>query len=248
MISLKSAGELAKMRAAGRIVAQVLKCLGAALENGISTNELDKLAKDLIEKSGAKAAFFGYKGYPKNICISINEAGVHGIPSKRRVRNGDIVSVDVGVEVDGYFADGAATFGVGNIPPHAKKLMQVTREALRLGIEKALTDNRLSDISFAIQRHVEGEGFSVVKAFVGHGIGSSIHEDPPIPNYGPPNQGVKLKPGMTLAIEPMVNCGTSDVRILDDGWTAITADKSLSAHFEHTIAITENEPEILTKW
>lgn len=248
MIGLKSDREIGLMAKAGEIVGKVFERLEADIKPGIKTKELDIIAGDLIRSSGGSPAFLGYKGFPKNICVSINEVVVHGIPGEVRLEEGDIVSLDIGVEFEGYYADGAATFSVGKISEEAMQLINITERSLYLGIDKARPNNRLSDISHAIQSFVEENGFSVVRAFVGHGIGSTMHEEPEIPNFGPPNRGARLEPGMTLAIEPMVNQGTYDVEILEDGWTAVTADRKPSAHFEHTVVITEDEPRILTLW
>ncbi|MBI3593299.1 MAG: type I methionyl aminopeptidase, partial [Nitrospirae bacterium] len=218
------------------------------IKAGISTADIEDYVEERIRKSKAVPAFKGYRGYPASTCTSINEQVVHGIPSRTvRLKNGDIISIDLGVVLDGFYGDGAITVPVGDVGAEALKLTKVTEEALYKGIKYAVAGNRVSDISAAIQQHVEGHGFSVVRAFVGHGIGRSLHEDPQVPNFGTPGQGPRLKEGMTLAIEPMVNAGDADVRILDDGWTAITADGQLSAHFEHTVAITRNGPKILTK-
>lgn len=248
MIDLKSAREIALMANAGEIIGKVFERLEPQINPGVKTKELDSIAIGLIRALGGESAFKGYKGFPGNICTSINEVVVHGIPQERQLKEGDIISLDIGVKLEGYYADAAATFGVGKISEQAKRLIDVTECSLYLGIEKARPGNRLSDITHEIQGFVEQNGFSVVRAFVGHGIGSSMHEDPEIPNFGPPNRGVRLEPGMTFAIEPMVNQGTYDVEILDDGWTAVTGDRRLSAHFEHTVLITENEPRILTLW
>jgi len=248
----KSAAEIEKMRAAGRIVGRILREVAAAARPGVSTGELDELAESLIEKYGAKPAFKGYSQggkvpFPGVICISVNEEIVHGIPSRKRVlREGDVCSMDFGVVVDGWYGDSAITIPVGKVTDEAARLIEVTRKALEVGIAAAVPGNRVYDIGAAIQAHVEAEGFSVVRDFVGHGIGRRLHEDPQVPNYGPGGQGLRLKPGMVLAIEPMVNEGTWEVEELDDGWTAVTADRKLSAHFEHTIAITEDGPRILT--
>ena len=235
------------MRQAGRIVAGVLQEMEKVIRPGVTTGELDRIAEATIRRLGGEPAFKGYRNFPASICTSVNEEVVHGIPGKRVLREGDIIGVDVGAKVNGYFGDGARTFGVGRISPTAERLMEVTREALLRGIAQALAGSRLSNISHAIQGFVEANGFSVVRDFVGHGIGSSIHQDPPVPNFGSPNHGVELKNGMALAIEPMVNEGTFDVRILPDGWTVVTTDQKLSCHFEHTIVIGDDQPEILTE-
>ncbi len=247
MIILRSDEEIAAIRKAGRILAATLEKVKRQTRVGVQTKELDAIARDEILRRNGYPAFKGYKGFPGNICTSINEVVVHGIPSDRRLRDGDIISIDIGVRFKDYFADAALTLGIGNITPVAKKLIAVTEKALYIGIANALPGKRLSDISSKIQEHVESNGFSVVRAFVGHGIGSKIHEEPEIPNFGRPDTGPKLEPGMILAVEPMVNAGTFEVEILDDGWTAVTKDRRLSAHFEHTIAVTKGSPEILTE-
>ena len=247
MIELKSAREIETMRQAGRIVAGVLRELAAALRPGITTADLDRLAERLIREAGAEPAFKGYQGYPASICASINDEVVHGIPSPHRVlRDGDLVSLDVGARYRGYYGDSAATFAVGHVPAEARRLLEVTREALYAGIAAARPGNRLGDIGHAVQRYVEAAGFSVVRDYAGHGIGRAMHEDPQVPNYGQPGTGLRLRPGLVLAIEPMVNAGGHAVRTEADGWTVRTVDGSLSAHFEHTVLITEGEPEILT--
>ncbi|MGB9823305.1 type I methionyl aminopeptidase [Thermodesulfovibrio sp.] len=248
MIILKSPEEIKKMRQSCRIVAKVLEELKIYIKEGLTTKQIEQFIENLIIKMGGIPAFKGYRGYPASACISINEQVVHGIPSEKVfVKEGDIVSVDVGVLYESFYGDAAYTYPVGKISDEAQRLLKVTEEALYKGIAEARVGNRIGDISSAIQRHVESNGFSVVRAFVGHGIGRSLHEEPQIPNFGTKGVGPKLKKGMTLAIEPMVNAGTYGVKILSDGWTAVTEDGSLSAHFEHTIAVTDNEPEILTK-
>ncbi|MDA8078589.1 MAG: type I methionyl aminopeptidase [Nitrospiraceae bacterium] len=247
MIVLKSPEEINKMARAGRIVAEILESLKGMIRMGVTTKELDDYADSRIKALGGIPAFKGYRGYPASICASINEQVVHGIPSQRRLKDGDIISIDLGVYFDGFYGDGAVTLPVGPIAKEDADLIRVTEEALYRGIDMAIEGNRLFDISGAIQRHVEDHGFSVVRLFVGHGIGRELHEEPQVPNYGTPGQGPRLKEGMTLAIEPMVNAGTPEVRILDDGWTAVTADSRKSAHFEHTVVITASGPEILTK-
>jgi methionyl aminopeptidase len=243
----KSDAEIEKMRASSRLVAGTLERLVQAIRPGIKTLELDRIAEDYVTAQGAEAAFKGYRGFPASVCVSINEEVVHGIPSShRRLKEGDIVSLDFGALLDGYYGDAALTVPVGEVSEEVSRLLRVTQESLYLGIEQARPGARLGDISHAIQNHAEEAGYSVVRAFVGHGIGSSLHEAPQVPNFGPPGQGPDLLPGMVLAIEPMVNIGTHDVRVLDDQWTVVTADRSLSAHFEHTIAITKNGTEILT--
>jgi len=247
MIVLKSAREIALVRAGGRILAEAMAMLRDLVKPGVSTQEIDREVEALIARRGARPAFKGYRGFPATVCTSINEEVVHGIPSpSRRLREGDIIGLDLGVIVDGYYADAAFTLAVGEVPPEVRCLIEVTRESLDLGIAQARPGNRLGDISHAIQRYVEGHGFSVVRAFVGHGIGRELHEDPQIPNFGEPGRGPLLKPGMVLAIEPMVTMGRPEVRILEDRWTAVTQDGSLSAHFEHTIALTATGPVILT--
>ena len=246
MIVLKSPQEIAKMARAGRIVAEVFEELQEWIRPGVTTKELDRRAEEAILRRGALPAFKGYRGFPATLCVSVNHEVVHGIPSSRRLEEGDIVGIDMGVYLDGYYGDAAKSFPVGEVSPEARRLLQVTEEALYLGIRQARAGKRLSDISHAIQTHVEQAGFSVVRDFVGHGIGRELHEDPQVPNFGPPGRGPRLRPGMVLAIEPMVNMGGARTRILEDRWTAVTEDGSLSAHFEHTVAITENGPVILT--
>ena len=247
MIILKSHDEIERMADAGRIVAEVLEELRSIVAPDVTTLELDKFAESYIKSKGASPAFKGYRGFPASICTSVNEQVVHGIPSSERLSEGDIVSLDTGVYCNGFYGDAALTLAVGEVSKNIKQLLSVTEKSLYLGIEKAVAGNRLFDISSAIQNQAESEGFSVVRSFVGHGIGRELHEDPQIPNLGRQGEGPMLKEGMTLAIEPMVNAGTWDVEILDDGWTAVTKDKSLSAHFEHTVVITSNGPVILTK-
>jgi len=246
MIIRKSKDEIATMRQAGRIVAQTLKLIENEIRPGIETIELDRIAEDFIKKSGARPAFKGYKGFPASICASPNEVVVHGIPGKKRLNEGDIISIDVGVEYNGYYGDAAATFPVGKISAEAGRLIDVTRLALEKGIEKVVDGNYLYDISHAIQSLVESEGYSVVKEFVGHGIGREMHEEPQIPNFGLPGRGPKIGTGMIFAIEPMVNIGGYKVDVLPDKWTVVTADRTLSAHFEHTVAVTGDGPEVLT--
>ena len=247
MIILKSHDEIERMAVAGRIVAEVLEEIRSIVAPDVTTLDLDKFAESYIKSKGATPAFKGYRGFPASVCTSVNEQVVHGIPSSERLREGDIISLDIGVYYNGFYGDAALTLTVGKVSNVAKKLLSVTEKSLYLGIEKAVAGNRLFDISSAIQNHAESEGFAVVRSFVGHGIGRELHEDPQLPNYGRQGEGPMLKEGMTLAIEPMVNAGTWDVEILDDGWTAVTKDKNLSAHFEHTVAITSNGPVILTK-
>ncbi len=239
--------QIKRIRAASGILGQVLKELRGRIEPGISTYEIDKTAENLILKAGVRPAFKGYRGFPACICASVNEQVVHGIPDKKTIlREGDIVGVDIGVEGGGYFADAAVTVPVGRVAPETARLVAVTGRALELGIAKALAGGRLHDISSAIQTCAEEAGFSVVRNFVGHGIGSNLHEDPQIPNFGRPGTGPKLQAGMVLALEPMVNAGSWEVKLEKDQWTATTADGRLSAHFEHTVLVTSGEPEILT--
>lgn len=247
MIVLKTGRELKIMREACRISAGALNLIGKAVEPGVTTAELDRLAEEYILKQGAVPSFKNYQGYPATACISINNEVIHGIPSaKRKLKSGDIVSVDLGAKYEGYHGDNAATFACGDVSEEAKRLMRVTRESLYKGIAAARAGGRLGDISYAVQSYVEAAGYSVVRQFVGHGIGTSLHEAPEVPNFGTPERGIRLLPGMTIAIEPMVNQGVSDVKILPDGWTVLTKDGSLSAHFEHTVAITEDGPQIMT--
>ncbi|MGO9378332.1 MAG: type I methionyl aminopeptidase [Dissulfurispiraceae bacterium] len=248
MIIVKSQTEIRKIAEACRIVAEVLQGLKSHITEGMSTGDIESFVDDGILKRGAAAAFRGYRGYPSSVCVSVNDQVIHGIPSRAmKLKSGDIVGVDIGTVLDGFYGDAAVTIPVGKIRAENAQLLKVTEEALLLGIEKAIVGNRIGDISSAVQGHVEKHGYSVVRAFVGHGIGRSLHEEPQVPNYGRAGQGPRLREGMTLAIEPMVNAGSSEVRILDDGWTAVTTDGSWSAHFEHTIAITKQGPKILTK-
>jgi methionyl aminopeptidase len=251
MISLKTLEEIELIRESGRIVADVLKLVGARIQPGIDTLELDRVAEDFIRSMGGEPAFKGYGWdkknlFPATLCTSIDEEVVHGIPSKRLLKNGDLLSVDVGVKKDGFYGDGAWSFAVGEISSEKMKLMRVTEESLSIGIENAIIDKRIHDVSFSIQQHVEGNGFSVVRDLVGHGIGRELHEEPSVPNFGEKGTGPILKNGMTLAIEPMVNAGTWRVKVGSDGWTVLTADGKPSAHFEHTIAIINGKAEILT--
>jgi methionyl aminopeptidase len=246
-ISLKSPRELEAMREAARVVALTIAELRAAIRPGMLTQELGRLAAQCFKRYGARSGTLGYYGFPGQLCVSVNEEVVHGIPGKRRIEEGDIVKLDVVAVKNGYYGDAAVTVPVGKVSPEVERLLRVTEEATLLGIEQARPGNRLGDISHAIQRHVEKHGFNVVRDFVGHGIGRAMHEPPQVPNFGPPGRGLLLVPGMVLAIEPQVNLGTAAVRILDDGWTAVTQDGKWSAHFEHTVAITENGPEILTR-
>lgn len=246
MIELKSERELAIMRRVGSIVAEVLLELQEIIRPKVKTIELDRLAERLIKERGGKPAFKGYKGFPANICTSVNEVIVHGIPGDRILDDGDIVSVDIGVEFEGYFADAAYTYAVGTIDEESKRLIDVTKGALEKSIENAYVGKRISAISCAIQKFVESNGFNVIRAFVGHGIGSKLHEPPEVPNFGEPNTGACLENGMVLAVEPMVSAGRYEAEILKDGWTAVTVDRSRIAHFEHTIAIRDVGPEVLT--
>jgi methionyl aminopeptidase len=246
MIIIKTPDEIDRMRASGRVAAQVRDELAQRIAPGITTGELDAYANELIGKLGAKSAFYGYRGYPGNICTSVNDEVVHGIPGPRRINLGDVVSIDVGVFFEGYVGDTALTVLVGVTDPEVIRLIQVAEQALAAGIAKAVPGGRLSDVSHAIERTAVEAGFSVVREFVGHGIGRSMHEDPQIPNFGPPGRGPRLKPGMTLAIEPMVNLGRADVEVMPDGWTVLTKDRKPSAHVEHTVAIGPEGPEILT--
>ncbi len=247
MIVLKTNRELSLMREACRISAGALRVAGEAVQPGVTTEEIDRIAYEYIIKQGAKPNFLNYNGYPATACISINDEVIHGIPSKKRViKEGDIVSIDLGAVLDGYNGDNAATFAAGRISPEAERLINTTRESLYKGIEAAVAGGRIGDISSAVQTYCEERGFSVVRDFVGHGIGTKLHEDPSVPNYGTPGRGVRLLPGMTLAIEPMINAGGYEVRQLSDGWTIKTKDGKLSAHFEHTVAITADGPKILT--
>lgn len=248
MIVLKTGRELKVMREACRISAEALKLAGSAVEPGVTTAELDKIAEKYILSQGAVPNFKNYNGYPATACISINNEVIHGIPSKKRViRSGDIVSIDLGAKFEGYHGDNAATFACGDISDEAKRLMDTTRESLYEGIAAAVSGGRLGDIGAAIQQYVEARGYSVVRQFVGHGIGTQLHESPEVPNFGTHGRGIRLMPGMTLAIEPMINAGHYDVKVMPDGWTVLTKDGSLSAHFEHTIVITPDGPQIMTK-
>jgi methionyl aminopeptidase len=247
VIICRSASELQRMREAGRLVGDVLAELAAIVAPGVTTADLDAVAEKRIARAGAVAAFKGYHGYPATICASINEEVIHGIPSGRRLLNdGDIVSIDVGASLNGYYGDSAITLPVGQVSEEAATLLRVTEEALYKAIERVRPGNRISDIGHAVQKHVEAYGFSVVREFVGHGIGQRMHEEPQVPNYGDPGRGPRLAEGMVLAIEPMVNAGKPAVKVLGDGWTAVTRDSSLSAHFEHTVAVTADGPWILT--
>jgi methionyl aminopeptidase len=246
MIDIKSQEEVEKIREAGRLVADALVALGRFIEPGVTTNDMDRFVEEYLEKNGVVSAFKGYRGFPANICVSINEEVVHGLPSGRKLMEGDIVSIDLGSVKDGFYGDAARTFPVGEVSENARNLMEVTRESLARGIAMARKGNRLYDISSAIQTHVESNGFSVVRDYVGHGIGRSLHEEPQVPNFGLAGTGVRLKPGMVLAVEPMVNEGSWEVKVDRDHWTVKTRDGHLSAHFEDIVAVTENGPDILT--
>lgn len=246
MIVLKTGRELKIMKEACRISAGALQVIGKAIEPGVTTAELDRMAEAYILKEGGTPNFKNYQGYPATACISINNEVIHGIPGSRKILAGDIVSVDLGAKFNGYHGDNAATFACGDVSAEAKRLMDATRESLYEGIQAACAGNRIGDIGNAVQRYVESRGFSVVRQFVGHGIGTQLHEAPEVPNFGNPGRGVRLLPGMTLAIEPMVNFGDPEVKVLSDGWTVITKDGSLSAHYEHTIVVTPDGPQIMT--
>ena len=247
MIVCKSPAELERMRAANALVADVLAELAGMVAPGMTTKDLDAAAEKLVRDGGAEPAFKGYRGYPCTLCASVNEQVVHGIPSNRALGEGDIISLDMGVKLNGFYGDSAVTVPVGRVSDEAAALLRVTRESLEKGITQVRLGGRISDIGHAIQLHVEAHGFSVVREFVGHGIGAALHEDPQIANYGEPGRGPRLAEGMTLAIEPMVNVGRPAVKVLADGWTAVTKDGSLSAHFEHTVAVTKTGPLVLTR-
>lgn len=246
MIVLRSPEEIEKLRASNRVVALVMKKLKKAVRPGVTTLELDEMAETLVREMGATPAFKGYKGYQHTICASVNEQVVHGIPSDRKLQEGDIITIDIGAKLDGYYGDHAATIAVGEVSEDAKRILKCCEEALWRGIEKARAGNRLFDISHAIQTHAEAAGFGVVRDYVGHGIGTHLHEEPQVPNFGKPGTGPELKAGMVLAIEPMLNMGSEVVKVLDDSWTVVTADGKLSTHFEHSLAITDNGPDILS--
>jgi methionyl aminopeptidase len=247
VIELKSPAQIAHMREAGRILAEAFRMCRDLVKPGVSTLEIDREVEALIRGRKAKPAFKGYRGFPATICASINEEVVHGIPaSKRRLREGDIIGLDLGAIVEGYYADAAVTLPVGDVPDAVRHLLEVTRESLELGIAECRPGRRVGDVSAAVQRHAEAAGFGVVRAFVGHGIGRALHEDPQVPNFGEPGRGPLLRSGMVLALEPMVTMGHWEVRVLADRWTAVTADGSLAAHFEHTVAVTEHGPDVLT--
>lgn len=247
MIICKSPAEIEKLRRSGRLVRELLGEVRERVRPGVATIELERYVEKRLAQVGARAAFKGYRGYPRCLCTSVNDEIIHGIPSERRLKEGDIVGLDMGVVVEGYYGDSALTVPIGKTPPLAEKLLRVSEEALELAIEKARLGNRLGDISAAIQQHVEKNGFSVVREFVGHGIGRSLHEEPQIPNYGKPGRGPALKEGMVLAIETMVNSGGEACRVKEDHWTAVTSDGGLSAHFEHMVAVTRNGPDVLTR-
>lgn len=246
-IILKSKDEIEKLRKSNIIVAEILEKIEGIVRPGITTIDMEKICESELKRRKAKSAFKNYRGYPYNLCVSVNDEVVHGMPSKRILKDGDIVSLDFGALYDGFYGDAAVTVPVGNISNKATKLIETTRTALERAIDVTRTGNRLQDISAAVQSTAEDVGFSVVRAFVGHGIGRNLHESPQVPNFGMPGKGLRLKVGMVLAIEPMVNAGGSDVRIMDDGWTAVTKDGSLSAHFEHSVAITNNGPYVLSR-
>ena len=246
MIQYKTAKQIEQMRVSCRAARAALEELSTAVKPGVTTGEIDALAGELIAKTGGKSAFLGYHGFPGQICISVNEEIVHGIGGPRQIRFGDLVKIDMGILLNGWIGDTATTIAVGDISETDAKLLEVTQESLRLGIEAARPGNRIGDIGHTIQSYVESFNFGVVREFVGHGLGRKLHEDPQVPNYGRPRTGVKLKPGMVIAIEPMVTVGSANIQVLDDNWTVITRDKSRSAHFEHTIAITPAGAEILT--
>lgn len=247
MITIKSSRDLKLMQEACIISARALQIGGKAVEPGVTTGEIDRVIRKYIESQGATPSFLNYGGFPASACISVNETVIHGIPGKRVIKAGDIISIDVGAHINGYHGDNAATFAAGDVSEEARALMQATEEGMYEGIRAAVAGNRVGDIGAAVQRYVEVRGYSVVRQFVGHGVGTNLHEDPSVPNYGTPGRGPRLLPGMTIAIEPMVNAGTHEVKILGDGWTTVTKDGRLSAHFENTIAITPDGPVILTR-
>jgi len=246
MIIIKSPAEIEIMREAGRVVGRVLEAVSRAVKPGVSTASLDKQAEEMARQLGAVPAFKGYRGYPYSLCCSVNEQVVHGFPGPAPLKEGDILSMDFGVILDGFYGDAATTVAVGATSKEAQALLTATKTSLEAGIAKCRLGNHLGDVSSAVQKVVEGAGFSVVRQFVGHGIGRGLHEEPQVPNFGQPDRGVRLKAGMVLAIEPMVNAGGFEVRILEDGWTAVTVDGKLSAHFEHTVAVTADGPRILS--
>lgn len=247
MITVKSKRELSLMRKAGVVVAAAHELMRESVKPGVTTMELDSIAENYIIKQGASPAFKGLYGFPASICVSINEEVVHGIPGPRALQEGDIISIDIGAQIDGFYGDAAKTYAVGKVNDKTLHLLKITEESLYKGIEMACVDNRLSDISYAVQTHAESNGFSVVRDYVGHGIGKKMHEEPQVPNFGSPGRGPRLVSGTTLAIEPMINMGTYEVKTLEDAWTVVTVDSKPSAHFEHTVAVTEKGPEIITK-
>jgi len=247
MIELKTASQIEKMRVAGRLTRQALELAGSMIKPGVTTGEIDKAVHDFIIANGGTPSFLGYSGYPASVCLSVNEEVIHGIPGKRVLREGDIVSVDVGAIVDGWHGDNAATFPCGKVSEDAQKLMDVTRECLEIAISMVKPGVRLGDIGYAIQSHAESHGYGVVREFIGHGIGTEMHQGPDVPNYGKPGRGIRLEKGMTIAIEPMINLKGAKVLMLNDGWTVVTGSGSVSAHFENTIAVTEDGAEVLTK-
>ena len=246
MICIKPEKDLEQLRISGKILACILKKLEGFIKPGVSTGQINQLAEELVRKESAQPAFKGYKGFPASVCTSINEEIVHGIPGERELKEGDIIGLDLGITYQGYFSDAASTIAIGRVSHSIQKLIEVTKNALFIGIKQAIPQNKLSDISHSIQDYVEKNGFSVIREFVGHGIGYKLHEEPEIPNFGRPHQGPVLKSGMVFAIEPMVSMGTWEAEILENGWTAVTKDRLPSAHFEHTVAITEGGPQILT--
>lgn len=247
MIELKTASQIEKMRIAGRLSRQALDLAGSLIAPGVTTAEIDKAVREFIIANGGQPSFLGYAGYPASVCLSVNEEVIHGIPGSRRLRDGDIVSVDVGAVVNGWHGDNAATFGVGNVAPEAQKLMQITKQCLDTAVAMVKPGVRLGDIGYAIQSLAEANGYGVVREFIGHGIGSELHQGPDVPNYGRPGRGIRLEKGMTIAIEPMINLKGHEVRMLSDGWTVVTRSGSVSAHFENTIAVTDDGAEVLTK-
>ncbi len=247
MIELKTASQIEKMRVAGRLTRQALELAGSMIKPGVTTGEIDKAVHDFIVANGGTPSFLGYSGYPASVCLSVNDEVIHGIPGKRVLCEGDIVSVDVGAMVDGWHGDNAATFPCGKVSPEAQKLMDVTRECLEIAISMVKPGVRLGDIGYAIQSHAEAHGYGVVREFIGHGIGSEMHQGPDVPNYGKQGRGIRLEKGMTIAIEPMINQKGAKVLMLNDGWTVVTGSGSLSAHFENTIAVTDDGAEVLTK-
>ena len=246
MITLRSPREIDAMRRSGKITAKVLEQLIASAKPGMTTADIDVLAEEGIRNLGGVPTFKGYRGYPASVCTSVNDRVVHGIPGPEVLRDGDLLSIDLGTTLDGYVSDSAVTVAIGEISPEARRLLKVTQECLMLGIEAIRAGNRIGDIGFAVQQHAEANGYGVVRELVGHGVGTEMHEDPQVPNYGRPGTGVKLRAGMVLAVEPMITQGDRDVKILEDGWTVVTTDGKLAAHFEHTIALTEGGPKILT--